>query len=73
LSLTALALYFIDPDAPYRPAFLVIPATWAVHAFDAFRAGDSAAGYLWSIGGITYHVALLAFTIKLYFKQLYKD
>mgnify|MGYP000476910454 CR=1 FL=1 len=73
VSLAALALYFVDPNAAYRPAFLLIPASWAIHAFDAFRQGDITSGYWWSAGGILIHVTLLAITIKFYFKQLYKD
>lgn len=57
-TLVPLALYFVAPDAWYRPLFLISPTAWGIESFDAFRAG-SRAGYWWALGGAVYALALL--------------
>jgi hypothetical protein len=71
ITLAPLALYFIDAEAAYRPAFLIVPTGWAVFAFDAFVAKDPV-GYAWAAGGVLYGVALLAATVALYRRKVYR-
>jgi fluoroquinolone transport system permease protein len=70
--LAPLALYFLPADASYRAAFLLTPTGWGVFAFEAFRAGDAARGYLHVIGGAVYLLILLALCVRSYLASVYK-
>jgi hypothetical protein len=72
VALAPLALYFIPSDAPFRPLFLIAPPAWAVFAFDAFRTGQSASGWLYLAGGAAFLGGLLALCLRAYLAGLYK-
>ena len=71
VTLAPLAMYFIDAQAWFRPAFLIVPTAWAVEAFDAFVAGH-AIGYVWAAGGALYGLALLALVVQVYRRKVYR-
>lgn len=70
LALTPLALFLIPAEASWRRVFLVLPSTWGLEAFDALRAGRSAAG--WLLGAVVFHVLLLAIALRGYTRSVYK-
>jgi hypothetical protein len=64
------ALYlFIPQDAWYARLLLLSPATWSVRSILALIDGETAAGYLWALGGGFFWTLLIAVSVAAYWRS----
>jgi hypothetical protein len=72
VTLFPLVMFFIPPDAVYRPILLASPTGWIIEAYRAYLSHLPTSGLRWSLGAVAYAMVLLVIVVHRFQRKVYR-